>query len=457
MLLRDKPIHYDVPMPPDFESNVAERLSAEDLLEAWQLLVPEDRLESFQALPRPEAEDLFLSLSARDQAELLRALPAPEHRSWMRLLPPDDAADLVQEVPHEQREELLHLLDDTTRKEVNGLLAYAEDDAGGLMNPRYIRVRPDMSVDEAIIYLRRQASERVGALNYAYAIDPELKLRGIVSFRKLLSAKPEQRVSEIMQTDLITVPEKMDQEDLSRLFATYRLVAFPVVDEQGHMKGIVTLDDIVDVVREEATEDIQKIGGTAPIDAPYLRIAIFDMVKKRAGWLAALFIGETLTATAMGYFQEEIARAVVLALFVPLVISSGGNSGSQATTLVIRAMALGEVRLRDWWIVVRREFISGLMLGLILAAIGTTRILLWQVLFHTYGPHHLLIALTVAASLVGVVLWGTLVGSMLPFLLRRLGADPASASAPFVATLVDVTGLIIYFTVAKIVLLGALL
>jgi len=444
-------------MPPDHESNVAERLSAEDLLEAWHLLVPEDRLESFHALPRPEAEELFLSLSAHDQAELLRALPPPERRSWMRLLAPDDAADLVQEIPHEEREAVLALLDDATRKEVNGLLAYAEDDAGGLMNPRYVRVRPDMSVDEAITYLRRQAAERAGTMHYAYVLDPEQRLRGVVSFRKLLSAKPDQKVQEVMQTDLIKVPEKMDQEDLSRLFATYRLMAFPVVDEHGHMKGIVTVDDIVDVVREEATEDIQKIGGTAALDAPYLRISIADMIKKRAGWLAALFIGETLTATAMGYFEAEIARAVVLALFVPLVISSGGNSGSQATTLVIRAMALGEVRLRDWWRVVRREFFSGLGLGLILAAIGAARILLWQAFFHTYGPHHLLVALTVAASLVGVVLWGTLVGSSLPFLLRRLGFDPASASAPFVATLVDVTGLVIYFSTAKIVLSGALL
>jgi magnesium transporter len=443
--------------PPELESNVAERLSAEDLLEAWHLLVPEDRLESFGALPRPEAEELFLSLSAHDQAELLSALPQPERRSWMRLLPPDDCADLVQEIQHEKREELLALLDDNTRKEVNGLLAYAEDDAGGLMNPRYIRVRPDMSVDEAITYLRRQAADRAGAMHYAYALDSEQKLRGVVSFRKLLSARPEQRVEEVMQTDLITVPEKMDQEDLSRLFATYRLMSFPVVDAEGHMKGIVTLDDIVDVVREEATEDIQKIGGTAALDAPYLRIGIADMIKKRAGWLAALFIGETLTATAMGYFEAEIARAVILALFVPLVISSGGNSGSQATTLIIRAMALGEVRLRDWWRVVRREFISGLGLGLILAAIGIARILLWQAFFHTYGQHYLLLAFTVAASLVGVVLWGTLVGSMLPFLLRRLGADPASASAPFVATLVDVTGLIIYFTAAKIILSGTLL
>jgi magnesium transporter len=444
-------------MPPDLESNIAERLSPEDLLEAWHLLIPEDRLESFRALARPEAEDLFLSLSAPDQAELLRALPQPERRSWMRLLAPDDCADLVQEIPHEDREELLSLLDDTTRKEVNGLMAYAEDDAGGLMNPRFVRVRPEMTADEAITYLRRQAPDRAGAMHYAYVLDPEQRLRGVVSFRKLLAAKPDQRVSEVMQTDLIKVPEKMDQEDVSRLFATYRLMAFPVVDQDGHMKGIVTLDDIVDVVREEATEDIQRIGGTAPIDEPYLRISIVDMIKKRGGWLAALFIGETLTATAMGYFEAEIARAVVLALFVPLVISSGGNSGSQATTLVIRAMALGEVRLRDWWRVVRREVISGLGLGGILAAIGMGRILLWQALFHTYGPHYFLVALTVAASLVGVVLWGTVVGSMLPFLLRRLGFDPASSSAPFVATLVDVTGLIIYFTTAKLVLSGTLL
>jgi magnesium transporter len=443
--------------PPDLESNVAERLSAEDLLDAWTLLVPADRLESFLALPRPEAEDLFLSLSAHDQAELLRALPQPERRSWMRLLPPDDAADLIQEIPHEDRDELLALLDDATRKDVNGLLAYAEDDAGGLMNPRYVRVRPDVSVDEAITYLRRQAAERAGTMHYAYVLDPEQKLRGVVSFRTLLSAKPDQKVSEVMQTDLVKVPEKMDQEELSRLFATYRLLAFPVVDEEGRMKGIVTLDDIVDVVREEATEDIQKIGGTAALDAPYLRIGVLGMIKKRVGWLAVLFLGESLTAVAMGHFETEIARAVVLALFVPLVISSGGNSGGQATTLVIRAMALGEVRLKDWWRVVRREFLSGLGLGAVLAVIGLARILLWQAFFHTYGPHHLLLAITVAISLIGVVTWGTLMGSMLPFVLRRLGFDPASASAPFVATLVDVTGLVIYFTAAKVLLSGTLL
>jgi len=439
------------------DTDLEEPLSIQDLQEAWSLLVHADRVESFRALGRPDAEDFFLSLSARDQAELLMALPPAERRSWMRLLAPDDAADLIQEIPHEQRDELLALLDDPTRQEVSGLLAYAEDDAGGLMSPRYARLRPDMTVDEAITYLRRHAAQRAETLTYAYVLTPDHKLLGVVSYRDLITAKPDQRVEAIMRTDLITVPEAMDQEELSRLFAAHRLMAFPVVDAEGRMKGIVTVDDIVDVVREEATEDIQKIGGTAVLDAPYLRVGIGEMIKKRAGWLAFLFLGESLTATAMGYFQAEIARAVVLALFVPLVISSGGNSGSQATTIVIRAMALGEVKLRDWWHVMRREILSGLGLGAILASIGIARILVWEAVFHTYGPYHTLIALCVAGSLIGVVLWGTIVGSMLPFLLRRLGLDPATASAPFVATLVDVTGLIIYFTMARILLTGTLL
>jgi magnesium transporter len=439
------------------DTELEEPLSVSDLKEAWTLLVPSDRLESFRALERTQAEDFFLSLSAHDQAELLLGLPPAERRSWIRLLAPDDAADLVQEVPVEEREGLLSLLDEPTRQEVNGLLAYAEDDAGGLMNPRYARLRPDMTVDEAITYLRRHAVERAETLTYAYVLSPDNMLLGVVSYRDLITAKPDQKIEAIMRTNLVTVPEQMDQEELSRLFATHRFMAFPVVDSPGRMKGIVTLDDIVDVVREEATEDIQKIGGTAALDAPYLRVGIGHMIRKRAGWLAVLFLGESLTATAMGYFEAEIARAVVLALFVPLVISSGGNSGSQATTLVIRAMALGEVKLRDWWRVMHREILSGLGLGAILAAIGIGRILIWQSLFHTYGAHHFLIAMTVASSLVGVVLWGSLVGSMLPFALKRFGLDPATASAPFVATLVDVTGLIIYFSMAKVILSGTLL
>ena len=439
------------------DTELEEPLSVSDLKEAWTLLVPSDRLESFRALERTQAEDFFLTLSAHDQAELLLGLPPAERRSWIRLLAPDDAADLVQEVPVEEREGLLSLLDEPTRQDVNGLLAYAEDDAGGLMSPRYARLRPDMTVDEAITYLRRHAAERAETLTYAYVLSPDHRLLGVVSYRDLITAKPDQKIETIMRTNLVTVPEQMDQEELSRLFATHRFLAFPVVDPEGRMKGIVTLDDIVDVVREEATEDIQKIGGTAALDAPYLRVGIGHMIRKRAGWLAVLFLGESLTATAMGYFEAEIARAVVLALFVPLVISSGGNSGSQATTLVIRAMALGEVKLRDWWRVMHREILSGLGLGAILAAIGIGRILLWQSLFHTYGTHAFLIAMTVASSLVGVVLWGSLVGSMLPFALRRFGLDPATASAPFVATLVDVTGLIIYFSMAKVILSGTLL
>jgi magnesium transporter len=444
-------------MVPPEESNVVETLSVEDLREAWNLLVHEDRLEHFRAVPRHEAEDLFLELPARDQAELVLSLPTQERRSWVRLLPPDDVADLIQEVDHKDREELLGLLDEPTRKDVHALLAYAEDDAGGLMNPRYTRVRPEMTADEALTYLRRQAGEQTASLPYAYVLDPDQKLRGVISYREIFLMSPTQQVSERMRTDLVTAPESMDQEELSRLFVANRLIAIPVLDAEGHMKGIVTLDDIVDVVREEATEDIQKIGGTATFDEPYLRLSVKEMIQKRAGWLAVLFLGESMTAATMGYFEQEIARAVVLALFVPLVISSGGNSGGQATTLVIRAMSLGEVRLRDWWRVMRREVLSGLGLGAILAVIGLARILLWQALFHSYGEHHLLIAFTVAISLVGVVLWGTLVGSMLPFILRRLKLDPATASAPFVATLVDVTGLIIYFSAARMILGGVLL
>ena len=260
-----------------------------------------------------------------------------------------------------------------------------------------------------------------------------------------------------MRRDFVTVRDDMDQEAVSRVFSRHDLLAVPVVDAEGRMKGLVTLDDIVDVVEEEATEDIQRLGGTEALGAPYLTMSLVSMVKKRAGWLAALFLGEMLTATAMARFEDEIAKAVVLALFVPLIISSGGNSGSQATTLVIRAMALSEVRLRDWWRVARREIASGLGLGMILGSIGVMRILMWEGLFHTYGAHAGLVAATVGLSLIGVVLWGCLAGAMLPFGLRRLGLDPASASAPFVATLVDVSGLVIYFTVAGVVLGGTLL
>jgi magnesium transporter len=428
-----------------------------ELYEAWPILSIDERVEGFEFLPRNDADDFFLQLSARDRAELILALPPGERRLWMRLLAPDDAADVIQEAPQEERESLLALLDDSTRREVKGLLDYAEDDAGGLMNTRYSRLRADMTVGEAISYLRRDARAREKTVYYAYVVDPEERLLGVVTFRDLIVAPGDKLVKEVMRTEVISAPEDLDQEALSQLFMRHHLMMVPVVDAEGRIKGIVSVDDIVHVVQEEATEDIQKIGGVETLEGPYLQIPLLKMIQKRAGWLAALFLGEMLTATAMGQFEAEIARAVVLALFVPLIISSGGNSGSQATTLVIRAMALGEVRLRDWWRVIRREFVTGLGLGTILAAIGLTRILLWQGLFNVYGDHYLLLAMTVALSLIGVVMWGSLIGSILPFILRGLGFDPASASAPFVATLVDVTGLVIYFTVAAMVLRGTLL
>jgi len=434
-----------------------EQLNPADLRTIWRILTPDERVEAFHLLARDDAEEFFLGLSAADLASLMRALPRNERRSWMRLLAPDDAADLVQEVPDDEREGLLSLLDDPTRKEVTALLAYKQDAAGGLMNPRYARLRPDMTVDEAIGYLRRQARTNLETLSYLYVIDDQQRLLGVVSFRELFASPPERTVRVVMRTDLVTVRDDQDQEEVSKVLTENDLVAIPVLDADGHMKGIVTFDDIVRVVEQEATEDIQKLAGLEALDEPYLDIAFSRMFRRRAGWLSALFLGEMLTASAMAYFEDEIAKAVVLALFVPLIISSGGNSGSQASTLVVRAMSLGEVRLADWWRVVRRELASGLALGSVLGVIGFLRIVIWQAVSPLYGEHYLLVAVTVFMSLIGVVTFGTMAGSLLPFVLRRLGFDPASASAPFVATLVDVTGLVIYFTVASVILAGALL
>ena len=442
-------------MKPDEDE--AERVLANELADAWPVLSQPDRLEAFQSMSRPEAEDFFLSRRAQDQYLLLHSVPPAERRTWMRLLAPDDAADLVQYADADERGVLLELLDEPTRKEVKALLAYEEDSAGGLMSPRYARVRPDVTVDEAVSYLRKQARAQVETIYIAYVLDEQQHLLGVVSFRDLFAADPTKRVRDVMRTDFVRVTDQEDQETLSRLFSDHSLSAIPVVDEEGRMKGIVTVDDIVDVVQETATEDAQKFGGMEALDAPYLQVSLIRMIKKRGGWLAALFLGEMLTATAMAHFEDEIARAVVLALFVPLIISSGGNSGSQASTLVIRAMALGEVRLRDWWRVSRREVVTGVALGTLLGTIGFLRIVLWQAVKPTYGRHYLLVAATVFSSLIGVVLFGTLAGSLLPFLLRKLKLDPASASAPFVATLVDVTGLIIYFSMASLILRGSLL
>jgi magnesium transporter len=441
------------PVAPD----ASERLTAQELRDTWTLLSPADRAEAFQLLPRDEAGDFFLSQDSADQAELLATMAPGEERTWLRTLPPDDAAAVLRATEANKRPALLALLDEPTRRAVNALLLYDEDSAGGLMDPRYARLRADMTVDEAMRYLRQQVSERRHTMAYAYVLDGEQRLMGVVPYWQLLVEKGAAPIRDIMKRDVVSIRDDLREDEVARRFQQYPFKALPIVDAHGRMKGVITAEDIVDLVREAATEDIQKIGGVEALDEPYLRIRLNRLLRKRVGWLAALFIGEMLTATAMGFFEHEIAKAVVLALFVPLIISSGGNSGSQASTLVIRAMSLGEVRVRDWWRIMRREVLIGLGLGAVLAVIGFFRIMIWAAVFHSYGPHWLSVAITVAASLVGVVLWGSLAGSMLPLLLRRLGFDPASASAPLVATLVDVSGLLIYFGVAAVVLRGTLL
>jgi len=301
-------------------------VTAHRVHDGWEDLNEQERLATFTALPRDQADDVFLELSSREQLELLRALPAGERRIWMRLLAPDDAADVIQAAGEEERPNLLEQLDDVTKREVRALLAYKEDQAGGLMSPRFARVRPDMTVDEAISYVRRQAAH-VETIYYVYALDDAQRLLGVVSFRNLFSADPGKTVRDVLQTEIVKASPDMDQEAVAKLVAQHHLLAIPVVDASGRMEGIVTVDDIVHVVQEEASEDIQKVGGMEALDEPYLEIGFWRMVKKRAGWLAILFVGEMLTATAMGFFEKEIARAVVLALFVPLSISSGGNSG----------------------------------------------------------------------------------------------------------------------------------
>lgn len=438
-------------------ANEEEKSPREVLQDEWETLSLDVKKERFFGLPRTEAEELFLSLRTLDQADLVADLTLLEKRSWMRLLAPDDAADLIQELPLDHREEFLNLLDPQTRREVTVLLVYAEDKAGGLMNSRFARLRPEMTVDEAISYLRIQAKTHVETIYYAYVLDSDQHLMGVVSFRELFSSNPNKKIHEMMTTDILTVSVDTDQEHIGQIFFKNELLAIPVIDKEDRMVGIVTYDDVAEAVREEATEDIHKLGGVETLDAPYLQISMFEMIRKRAGWLLILFVGEMFTATAMGYFQAEIERAVVLAMFVPLIISSGGNSGSQASTLIIRAMALGEVRLTDWFRVLGRELLTGVCLGLCLGLVGLVRILLWPTRQSLYGEHFALVGLTVFAALIGIVLWGSVAGAMLPFVLKKMRLDPASASAPAVATLVDVTGLAIYFTVASVILKGTLL
>jgi len=383
-------------------------------------------------------------------------MASDEAAALLNDMAPDDRTALLDELPAEATRQLLALLTPAERAEAVQLLGYPEGSIGRLMTPHYVRVKEDWTIARVLEHIRAHGKNSE-TLNLIYVVDENGLLIDDIHIREFLLTEPANTVKSLMDHRFVALKATDDQETAVRVFRGEDRTALPVTDSAGILIGIVTVDDMLDVAEQAATEDIQRFGGSEALNEPYMDIAFGRMVQKRAGWLTALFLGEMLTATAMGFFEKEIAKAVVLALFVPLIISSGGNSGSQASTLVIRALALGEVTLRDWWRVMRREIGAGLALGAILGTIGFLRITAWSAFSTIYGEHWMLVATTVSLSLVGVVLWGTLIGSLLPFGLRRLGFDPATSSAPFVATLVDVTGLVIYFTVGIVILRGTVL
>jgi len=410
----------------------------------------------FRLLPREVAGETFEYLDIDTQKALLQAMGQEDVVAIINEMSPDDRTALLEELPPAAVTQLIRLLSPEERAVAQALLNYPEDSVGRLMTPNFLAVRSAWTVRETLDFIR-EYGEDSETLNVIYVTDERGKLIDDMRIREILIRPLDTPVSEIHDLNFVALTVTDAQETAVETFKKYDRNTLPVVDSNGVMVGIVTVDDVIDVLEEATTEDIQKIGGTEALDDPYLETPLRSMVRKRAVWLSVLFLGEMMTASAMHFFEGEIQKAVVLAVFVPLIISSGGNSGSQASTLIIRAMALGEVALRDWWNVMKKEIFSGLCLGGILGALGFSRIYFWSFFTSAYGEHSFLLGLTVAFTLLGVVLWGTIAGSMLPFLLKRLGADPATSSAPFVATLVDVTGLIIYFTIATALLRGTML
>ena len=403
------------------------------------------------------AASLFKILEHPTQEKIIQDLPPSKTAELLNELPPDDRTSFLEDLPNEVVRELIKTLNPEERKITLSLLGYPENSVGRLMTPDYVYVHETNTVKQ-VLNIIRQVGKNSETIDVIYVINDKGELLDDIRIREFILADPQTKVSELMDGRVISLKVNDDQEIANEVFKMNNRVALPVTDDSNVLLGIITIDDVLWIANEEFSEDIQKIGGTEALDEPYLEIPIFKLFKKRVIWLFALFLGEMLTATAMGYFEDEIAKAVVLALFVPLIISSGGNSGSQASTLIIQAMAVGELTINDWWKVMRREIISGILLGSILGLIGFLRVIVWSKIFpDVYGIHYLAIGLTVGIALVGVVLWGTLCGSMLPLILKRLGADPAVSSAPFVATLVDVTGLLIYFSVAFMFLQGTLL
>lgn len=415
-----------------------------------------DYKKIFQVLDADKAIKTFENLDFDKQMDLLRSYSGEQLSSILNQISPDDRTALFEKLPEETLILYLSLLSDDERKTANQLLQYPEDSIGRLMTTDFISVKEDWTVQQVLDYIRKNGSN-TETISNVYVTNANGFLIDDIKVRDFLLAPLDKHVSELMDRQFVFLNARDDQENAIDVFKQTNRSALPVTDFHGILLGIITIDDVVDVIEEEDTEDIQKFGGTEALDEPYLKIALHKMIKKRAGWLVLLFLGETLTTSAMGFFNEEIEKAVILTLFVPLIISSGGNSGSQAATLIIRAMTLGEITWSDWWRVMRREIISGLILGSILGLIGFLRIAAWSQFTSFYGPHWFLLALTVAFALLGVVMWGTVAGSMIPLVLKKLKQDPAVSSAPFIATLVDVTGLIIYFSLAFLLLKGTLL
>lgn len=454
-----------VPSAIDEALHARDFVKLRDALKNWQPpdvtdlitgLPVEDQAVVFRILPRKLAAETFGYLMPTQQEKLLKAMAQDEVTALLNSMPDDDRTLLLEEMPAAATKQMLELLTPEERADAVKLLGYPDGSIGRLMTAHYVAVREHWTIQYVLDYIREHGQDSE-TLSMIYVIDDQGVLIDDIRIRTFLLAPLTAKVADLMDYRYVALKAADSQDSAVQVFRDQDLKALPVTDTTGVLIGIVTIDDVLDVAEAQATKEIQKIGGSEALDEPYMQIALWRMVRKRGGWLVILFLGEMLTATAMGFFEREIERAVVLALFVPLVISSGGNSGSQASTLVIRALALGEVRLRDWWRVMRREILSGLALGSILGTIGFLRISVWSAFSDIYGPHWLLVALTVGFALIGIVLWGTLSGSMLPFLLRRAGFDPAASSAPFVATLVDVTGLVIYFSVAALLLRGTLL
>ena len=428
-----------------------------DLAELISDLPENEQAILYRLLPREVATETFEYLDIDAQQNLLTALTKKDVTHILNSMSPDDRTEMLEELPSNVVQELLKLLSFEEFKIAKTLLAYSEDSVGRLMSPDYISVKKDWTISDVLDYIRKygHGSE---TLNVIYVVDYYGKLIGEMAARVLLLSQPDRQVKDLISEEkIITLTATQDQQDALETFKRYDRVALPVVDSNGYMIGIVTVDDMLDVAEEEETEDIQKFGGIEALEEPYMDLPIFQVIKKRGVWLVVLFLGEMLTASAMAFFEDELAKAIVLATFIPLIISSGGNSGSQAATLIIRALALGEITIKDWWRVMRREILSGLALGSLLGLIGVFRVVFWSIILGSYNIEWLTIGYTVGVSLVGVVLLGTLAGSMLPLLLQRWGLDPAPSSAPFVATIVDVAGIIIYFSVATVLLSGILL